>query len=242
MIISYIISRNEKPMKRLLLFTIFAFISAFSCLAIPKTIIIFRHAEGYFVEKKTAEIGPCLSRDGYYRSFSFLKYYLDVIVNKKDLPFPDYIFASNPYDKNSKHNMAHSARHIETVAPLVTWMYEHRPDTTKKDLLLIPYRKMEYKKLAKLLIEADYLNDKTILICWSHSVIHKMINNISEFSGYRLEPNIDYKKWKGDDFGSVVILSIDKENKVITCKETSNAFNLPANEEEKQALLKWFFS
>ena len=229
-------------MKRLFLFTAFAFIITFSCLAIPKTIIIFRHAEGYYVPAKDAEMGGCLSKNGYFRSMSFMKYYLDVVVKEKNIPFPDYIFAANPYDKKSKYNMAHSVRHIQTVAPLITWMYENRPDTTNNELLLIPYRKKEYKKLAKLLVEAEYLNDKTVLICWSHSVIHKMINSISKISGYRLEPNVDYEKWKGDDFGSVVILSIDKENKVISCKETSNAFNLPGTEEEKQELLKWFFS
>lgn len=228
-------------MKRLILFGAIASIMSFSCFAIPRTIIIFRHAEGYYVPAKDAEMGPCMSKEGYYRAFSFLKYYLEDIVKEQKIPFPDYIFAANPYSKNSQYNMAHSVRHIQTVAPLVTWMYEHNPDT-KKDLLLIPYRKKEFEKLAKLLVTADYLDNKTILICWTHSYIYKLINSVTKIAGYKLEPNADFKKWKGDDFGSVVILNIDKETKTIVCNETSNAFNLPKTEEETQALIKWFFA
>lgn len=229
-------------MKRTLIFAFTVFITTLSCLAMPKTIMIFRHAEGYYVPAKNAEMGPCLSGEGYYRSFSFLKYYLNVIVKEKIIPFPDYIFAPDPYDKKEKYRAPKSVRHIQTVAPLITWMYEHRPDTTKNELLLIPYNAYEYKKMAKLLLEADYLNDKTILVCWTHTYIHEMINNISKISGYKLKPNADFKKWKGDDFGSVVFLTFDKENKTIICDEISNAYTIPETAEGKSELSKWFFS
>ncbi len=229
-------------MKRPLLLTSLLFAMTFSCIALPKTIMIFRHSEGYYVPAKKAEMGPCLSKEGYYRTYSFFKYYLDVIVKEKAIPFPDYIFAPSPYDKHAKYNMASSVRHIQTLAPLVTWMYEHRPDTTKDDLLLIPYRASECSKMAKLLVHADYLDNKTVLICWTHDYIADIINSISKFSGYKLRPDADFEKWKGNDFGSIVFLTFDKEKKTIDCDEISNAYNVPKTEEEKQALEKWFFS
>ena len=187
-------------------------------------------------------MGPALSKEGMLRTSVFLKYYLEVLNKEQKIPLPDYIFACNPYYIDAHHKMAQSVRHIQTVSPLVTWMYEHQMNQTPDDLLQIPYIKQEYKKMAHLIAEQEYVNDKTILICWSHEVIHKMIDYMKAFSGYSMESNWpEVDKWKGGEFETVVIIRCDNENKKMSVDRIRGALKIPETKKKKEELGKWFF-
>ena len=225
------------------IFFLFALFLSVSCLSMPNWIIIIRHGDGYYVPARNEEMGPALSKEGMLRTAVFLRYYLDVLVKKKDIPYPDYIFACDPYYAKSLHKMAQSVRHIQTVSPLVTWLYEHRINQTPEDLLQIPYRKNEYKKMAQLLTQQEYVDNKTILVCWSHETINKMIAAIKEYSGYDMETNWPTGSvWPGGEFESVVIIKCDNKNKKFVVDKISDALKIPETKEGKQELWNWFFA
>ncbi|HBM15149.1 MAG TPA: hypothetical protein DD381_02205 [Lentisphaeria bacterium] len=227
-------------MKNLIFISLF--LLSISSLAMPEHIIIIRHGDGYYVPARKEELGPSLSKEGMIRSSVFLKYYIETLQGAKKIPYPNYIFACDPYYAKAEHKMAQSVRHIQTVSPLVTWIYEHKADTPD-DLLQIPYRKDEYKEMAQLITEQEYLNGKTILVCWSHEVINDLIKNLRITSGYSAKSNWPEEAvWEGGDYESIIIIGCDNKNKTMTVERVEGALKIPPTREEKQELGKWFFS
>ena len=223
-------------------FLLYFFLLFIPCHALPEYIIIVRHGDGFYVSEKGEELGPSLSKEGMIRSSVLLKYYVEILNEEKGIPIPDYIFACNPYYAKAENKMAQSVRHIQTVSPLVTWIYEHDTNT-KDDLLQIPYRKDEYIKMSQFITNQQYLQDKTVLICWSHEVVNKIIQNVKDQSGYSTESNwSDDAIWEGNDFESIIIIKCDNKAKKMTVEKVEGALKIPETREGKQELGRWFFS
>jgi len=252
-------------MKSLLAALVVFFTFTPSMFCMPDRIIIIRHGEGIYDKKANLEIGPCLSKKGIIRAIAFMRYYIEVLNKNQVIPLPDYIFGANPYNAEGKYCSPSSIRHLQTVAPFVTWMYETHPEKASQYLLDIPYVPTQYKELAKYIVTENHLDGKTILICWTHRFIMKLINDIimdsgyslitdepikmTDFvlnnqtdSGYTLESSLTLLKWENDDFDKVIFLDFNNKEKSVDMKIMKDCYPVPETNEGQSQLTEWFYS
>jgi|SRR5208282_6190257 hypothetical protein len=137
----------------------------------PKRIVIIRHAE-----KPNKNDDPRLAMQGEMRALG-LTHVLPKEVN------PDFIFAST--------SSVNSERPFETIHP-----------TAKKLGLKVntSYADKDCKKLAKRLFSKKKYADKTILICWHHGQMPKLIEALGFAS--------PFKKWPETLFDRIIDLHI----------------------------------
>lgn len=145
----------------------------------PKRIVIVRHAE-----KPSKEGDPRLAMQGEMRALG-LTHVLPKEVN------PDFIFAST-----SSQN---SDRPFETIHP-----------TAKKLGLKVctDYADKDCKKLARLLLTKKKYADKTVLICWHHGQMPKLIEALGFTS--------PFKKWPETLFDRIIDIHMSKGQKSLT--------------------------
>ncbi len=186
--------------------------------SVPKTIIIIRHADKLDIEN----CGPALSPKGNARSMAFALYYINTLNAKYGYSFPDYIFATNPYKSDSKYYSIKSFRHLMTVSPLATWMYFFREAETSEYMIDIPFNNDEYEQLAEYIYNKSHLNNKTILICWSHTEIPELVDELTKGFKVSCDGFTMPFKWSGDDYSSIIILEYGKKKSIIIKKLDKN--------------------
>jgi hypothetical protein len=184
-------------MKKLIIFFIILAFYGVSAYAIPKQIVIIRHAD-----KWSEEPGNTLNPRGYLRAVKFSEYYLE-----KFKIVPDFIFAPNPNTKKS------SLRPIQTVAPLAN----NRECIAKEVYIDHEYTLGEERNLAKEILKNKKYNDKNILICWEHTRIVGILNNLG------FKENIT---WNQDNYDSVYVLSF-AHGKLNTTMRLDNQYPVP---------------
>lgn len=164
--------------QRYLLFFIVVslFLSSFAH-AIPRQIIIIRHADKLDQE----EAGPALSAKGLLRSLKFAFYFMDKFGE------PDFIVAADDQKISGKEI---AIRSIQTVAPLANMMQVRHPE--KDYPILHPYPSDSYEDLADLLLTDPKFDDKLVLVCWSHKRIAKLVAALGVLSPVPVWPRHDY--------------------------------------------------
>lgn len=145
--------------------------------ATPKTVLIIRHAE-------KPKSGNHLSPIGREHARVLVNYF----GSSPEVPIPDVIIAMAPGSEDE------SMRPIETVTPLAE----------KLNLKIrAKYSRNEIKHLVKKVLNSKKYDGKTVLICWEHKIIPKMIHH------FGVDPKP--KKWPGTDFSSVYRLDFKKD-------------------------------
>lgn len=159
--------------------------------AAPRTVYIIRHTDKLL----QPEPGPALSAKGELRAIKFAFYFLNKYGE------PDFMFAASA---NKDSGGRSSQRALETLAPLANMLSEKYP--TKDVPLYHSFAADEYDKLVKYIMSTKKFDNKSILICWHHGNINKMIK---EF-GYKDE----LPEWAMDDFDSIYILQFSKSGNI----------------------------
>ncbi len=183
----------------------------------PKTIIIIRHADK--LPDKYPNSGPALTPKGISCSMAFALFYINQLNTDAggNYPFPDFIFPSNPYLGTLNYGASNGFRELLTVSPLVTYLYKARQEETSPQLVDIPFTTDQYKELVSYIYSKKHLQDKTILICWDHGRIPKIINELAK--GFKVTSGQIPAKgsWASDDFSTVFILNYqgNKELEII---------------------------
>ena len=179
----------------------------------PKTIIIIRHADK-LSKDSYPNSGPALTPKGITRSMAFALFYINQLNSDAggNYPFPDFIFPSNPYLGTSNYGASNGYRELLTVSPLVTYLYKARQKETLPQLVDIPYTTDQYKDLVDYIYSKKHLKDTTILICWDHTRIPKIINKLAEKCNVVSGQIPD--SWDSNDFSTVYILNYSGNNDV----------------------------
>lgn len=155
-----------KLFKHLLIFILmFSALFASSSYAIPREIILIRHAD----KLDQAQPGPFLSELGQARADMFKRYYMDK-VNKGLFPIPNYIITTKPTYASNREQF--------TVAPLVSELISQNL-IKQSSLLLNTYSHGDgLPELAKDLLKSSTFNNQVILICWHHGEIPKLLDKL----------------------------------------------------------------
>jgi hypothetical protein len=137
-------------MKGILLFFISLLLST-QAYAMPKQVIIMRHAE-------KPSVGPYLSEVGEQRAQALVDYLRE---KPKWLQYglPTALFAQRPDDVH------HSLRSIQTLEPLAQALSLAIDEDYTRD---------EYPKMIEKIKRNAAYDDKVVLICWSHDALPKM--------------------------------------------------------------------
>lgn len=205
----------------------------------PKTIIIIRHGDK--LDKTRTEVGPTLSPKGITRSMAFALFFINNLKTKMGYPLPDYIFATSPLDKSTGYSK--SFRHLQTIAPLVSWMcYKNQVKETNKFVNILSNSR-EYEHLAQYIFSKSDFNGKTILICWSHETIlpglvKELIKNLKIVPGSTQLP----PKWNGNDYSSIIILDYNKGSVKIKLLNQNSTYTVPDNIQSQMAIIKNYYS
>lgn len=139
-------------MKKIFLFGLCLILSSLFCaFAIPKKVIIIRHAE-------KIEGGNGLNLRGFERAGA-LPYYFSGTPLYND-PAPTHIFATALEEPDS------SVRPIQTCTPIANH-YEVP--------LNIDFKHTETEELAQEILKNPKYNNSTVLICWSHGHIRPIV-------------------------------------------------------------------
>lgn len=148
-------------------------------LELPSTVILFRHANRLPVDEYTS--GPSLSPAGFARAFAFVSYYLENIQPFAGLP--DYIIAlraSTDYD--SAIHATYSYRELETVGPLLTYVYYVLPETAtnvEQGILYSNfYGESQTPEMACYLYNQTHLANKTVLVNWDHKTMPVLVDEL----------------------------------------------------------------
>jgi hypothetical protein len=203
----------KKLMCGIIICIIFIFtglIKTFADTSIPDTVIIIRHADK--LPKEYPNSGPALTPKGITRSMAFALFYIKILNNDANggYPFPNFIFATNPYKGTSDYGASGGYRELLTVSPLVTYLYKARQKKTLPELVDIPFASDEYKDLIDYIYSKKHLDKTTILICWDHSRIPDMIKKLAK--DFNITSGEVPDNWKGDDFSTVYILNYQGNN------------------------------
>lgn len=162
---------------------IFLFALANVVMAMPKEVIIIRHAD----KLDQPRPGPTLSAKGQVRAVKFAFYYLEKFGE------PDFVIAVNPYSFIGKNS---SIRELQTVAPLINLLSSKHPETGFP--ILHPYESADFKNLAKFVLKDKMFNGKVVLICWNHTKIPQLAE--------RLGVRQAITKWGSADYDSVYVI------------------------------------
>ena len=203
----------------------------------PKTVIIIRHADKF---SQLKEPGPALSPKGLTRSMAFALFYINNLCEKYE--YPDFIITTNPYDRDKKYKAARSFRHLQTVAPLVSWLYYFRQKETSEYLVQIPYNAEDYDELVADLFSKKRYDGKNVLICWSHSKILDLVKILLE--GLTVSDNSQQlpSKWNGDDYSTVLIFEFLKDKEVkITIKNVNDVYPVTDNEYQQFTIIHDYY-
>lgn len=174
--------------------------------AAPRTIYIIRHTDKLL----QPEPGPALSAKGLLRAVKFASYFLNTYGE------PDYIFAASA---NKDSGGRSSQRALETIAPLANMLSEKYPN---EDVPIYhSFAADEYDKLAKYILSTKKFDDTSVLICWHHGNITKMIK---EF-GYKDQ----LPEWAMDDFDSMYILHFSKSGNISSLDHLMHAYPINFN-------------
>lgn len=173
--------------------------------AVPKEIILIRHAD----KLDQAKPGPFLSPMGLVRAQQFATYYMSHFHE------PDYIITT-------AHTHS-SNRELQTVMPLVTQLAMRHPNGGQPILIGDEYKHDKDKKHRSKLenLYTDLLNDpkfdgKTILICWHHGEIPALLD------GLGVTPH--QHKLEDDNYDTVYDINFDKVQGVIKLSVLSNQY------------------
>lgn len=129
-----------------------------STFAMPKAVILIRHAE-----KPTPEdSSPSLSEKGWQRA----KLLPQIFVENKalsELGLPDYLFAAGLQKDDS------SKRSIETLTYLSKNLQIPINDSFKRD---------DFQGLTEEILENPIYDNKVIMICWQHKILSKIAKHL----------------------------------------------------------------
>lgn len=184
-----------------------SFFSIGSVFAAPKEIILIRHAD----KLNQAKPGPFLSPKGEIRSIAFAYYYLNKFAE------PDYIIATDPTNSGQGGS---SIREIQTVAPLANILAERHPQIGFK--VLHNYQETDNQQLINDLLHDEKYNGKTILICWHHSKIPKLLTGLGVVANAN---NI----LKTNSFDTVYIVEYDTNGKVTQFNQLQHQYDVSFN-------------
>ncbi len=158
--------------------------------AFPREIILIRHAD----KLNQLDPGPFLSPQGVRRAELFSQYYLGMYRE------PEYIITTAQTD--------YSYRELQTVIPLVTSFAILHPLGGQPILLSDVYKHEKtfhgLKKLYNDLLNDNKFSDKTILICWHHAEIPKLLKALG---ATQPQPVL-----ADDDYDTVYHLLFDRHN------------------------------
>ncbi len=160
----------------------FLFLIPFNVFGMPANVVIIRHAE-------KPSSGHVLSPQGERRA-QLLVNYFKTASDMVSIGLPDFIFASNPKDKDS------SLRSIQTVTPLAKSIKLPINSNFVAD---------DFKNMVSEILTNPVYNGKNILVAWGH----KKIDKIAKKLGVTNYPDV----WPDDDFESVWIINY-KDNAV----------------------------
>lgn len=192
-------------MKKIILVGLIFF--ATSCFAVPREIVMVRHADKWAQDKT----GPYLSPKGQIRAAKLVGYYLS------HYPKPDYIFASKPNRVGPLHE-AISFRPFQTVAPLAN---ELTVMSGRSVRVHMPYHPNEYHALASALLHQKQYDHKMILISWEHE-------KIDEFAK-ALGVKRALPKWDANNYDQVYVLKYDVHGKLSSFKLLQHQYPVSGN-------------
>lgn len=197
---------------RVLLVFVLSLLLGAKALAAPRQIVIMRHADKLDQE----ETGPALSAKGMMRSIKFAYYYLNKFGE------PDYIVSADAKRPNGREV---AIRSLQTVAPLANMLAIRHPGTGFD--ISHPYASSDYELLAESLLEDDKYANKTVLVCWSHSRIPKLLRALG------VEGDLD--DWPKYDYDTLYVLQFSASGRVVDLKKLTNQF--PINEKDSWDVL-----
>gem|GEM_PF-850963 len=154
----------------------FTMLTISSSHAIPREIILIRHAD----KLKQYQPGPFLSDIGQARAEMFMRYYINkmeptpTLVNpypEQTFPIPNFIIATKASHASNREQL--------TIAPLVSELIS-RGYLKQYDLILNTFSHGDdgLNKLSKSLLTNAMYNNQFILICWHHGEIPKLLDRL----------------------------------------------------------------
>jgi hypothetical protein len=173
--------------------------------ATPKKIMVIRHGE-------KPVTGNHLSAQGKARARALVKYF----ETSPDVTIPDVIFAMTPGSEDE------SMRPIETVTPLA----ESLGLKIKSE-----YTRDEIKPLVKKIMKSRKYDGKTVLICWEHRRISKLV--------HRLGVDPKPADWPDDVFDQVWEIDFagdSKHSKIKSFQEITQKISLPGLSSRHQCI------
>lgn len=177
----------------LIFLLLFNFTHVIPACALPKEIILIRHAD----KLNQLDPGPFLSLQGVKRANFFSQYYLTHFRE------PDYIITTA--------QTRYSYRELQTVIPLVTTLSISHPNGGQPILLSDQYLHEKtlsgLKNLTNDLLNDKKFNKKTILICWHHAEIPLLLSSL----GVTPTPS----KLADDDYDTVYHLLFDSRQGMV---------------------------
>lgn len=169
-------------MRSMWVFLILFFISAGHMAHANQTIVLIRHGE------KPENGSGQLTCKGLNRALALP----DVLI--KQFGHPDALFASAP----KQNKLGSSLRAVQTISP--TGIKLSLP-------IHLNYHAKEVEKLRKALLSKEYENS-VIFIAWEHDNLVNVAKDIMKSENG--DPAV-IPKWPGDDFDSIYVLRINRE-------------------------------
>lgn len=174
--------------------------------------------------------GPALTPAGNARAFAFVSLYQETLLPLVG-SLPDYVIALKPStDTKSPINATYSYRELETVGPMVTYLYYSLPNTSENVQQGIVYSNFygedQTADLACYLYNQSHLANATVLVNWDHRYIPLLFESlltifpetVATFSnnGSRLENLDDVGYFSEDDYGKILVMQYDSGAKNVS--------------------------
>jgi hypothetical protein len=188
------------------LILILGFFSISPVLAVPKEVILIRHADKLNQPKP----GPFLSPKGEVRAIAFAYYYLNKFAE------PDYIIATNPATSGQG---GASVREIQTVAPLANILAERHPQIGFK--VSHDYQETDNKQLINDLLHSEKYKGKIILICWHHSKISELLTGLGVTNANKIP--------KTNSFDTVYVVEYDTNGNITQFNQLQRQYDVSFN-------------
>lgn len=178
------------------LLLLFLLLPSFNTTAVPKQILIVRHAEKQPQELKNyGELYQALTLKGYERAAALSQYF------PGNFGLIDYVFATKP------NQFYQSFRPMMTCAP-TAYNVRNKQKAKDDEIFNLNFDIKETADLGKELLTNKKYDGKTIIVCWEHHMLKTLIDAL----------NVDaaaFKEWPSDAFDVTFRITFDKGKTIL---------------------------